>query len=695
MAAKRLLPHCSQSAFVGLVKLAKATDISQLPTTREQYRQAKVKSLPDTPYGPMLTTVTLQAVPPYANREMTVVNPLAYLYTAFNTGGGYFDFMKSKLASDPSTPTKPWRLCLYSDEVVPGNQLAPNNARKVWVLYFGFLECHPHLSNENVWCPIVAEPSTALTRVSAGISQVFAQVIKLFFCGPFDLRVGIQLTGPEGSNCVLRLCAVLSMFLQDGGAHKHVWGCKGDGGTRLCMLCKNLIAEMSGAVDADGTNILVCSLIHEHQLQFASDAEIRRTIDRLAGFKSTDSNQDFKLRQQAFGFTFQEHGLLNDAELKDIVHPASKYCHDWMHCLFASGVFNIVVFLCFSTIRLVRTNVWEVLHDFVAAYTWPHSANFKPSVRDHLSTARVKAHTKAKQFKCPASDGLSLLGVMCYFIQAVALRIPGVDKCACDALIALSDLVDALVAVPLGVVTPDYLRERIRSFLAACETAGWKPHFIPKFHWLIHLYHALLRWLVLPTCWVHERKHRMVKRYGEDIYNTGTYSSSVLSETISHQLVAVEQADAFDRSLGLVKPCPAPTALRDFVLENTDQPDTSQVLTSVSARVSSGFAISKTDVVLLPANDNQNFVAGRVWHLVSVGMLPVALVSLWELVSQDKAAGTSRWHMAERAAFVRIDTILSSVIWTESSAGVALVLVPLQYRGVDAVADSPSVVDML
>ena len=693
MVAKRLLPHCSQSAFVELVKLAKATDITQLPTTREQYRQDKIKSLPTTPYGPMLVTVTLKAVAPYANREMTVVNPLAFLHIAFNNGGGFFDFMKSAFVSEPSTPIKPWRLCLYADEVVPGNQLAANNSRKVWVLYFSFLECHPHLSNENAWWPIVAEPSATLKQVSAGISQVFAQVIKLFFCGSFDLRVGIQLTGPEGSNCVMRLCAALSMILQDGGAHKLVWGCKGDGGTRLCMLCKNLIAEESGAVDADGTNILVCSLIHEQQLQFATDADIRRTIDRLAGFKATDSKQDFQLRQQAFGFTLQEHGILNDPELKGIVNPASQYCHDWMHCIFASGVFNIVVFLCFSAIKQVRTNVWEVLHDFVAAFIWPRSANFKPSVRDHLSAARLKAHIKAKQFKCPASDGLSLLGVMCYFIQVVAMRIPGVDKCACDALTALSDLVDALAAVPLGVVTPDYLRERIRSLLAICDTAKWKPYFIPKFHWLIHLSHALQRWNVLPTCWVHERKHRMVKRYGEDIFNTKTYSFSVLSETISHQLVAVRQADAFDRSMGLVQPVLAPTALRDFVLSNTDQyDDRSQVWTSVSARLSSGFAISKTDAVLMLANDN-SYVAGQVWHLVSVGVVAFALVSLWECLSQDKATGTSRWRMAEQAAFVRIDTILSAVLWTESSAGSAVVFIPFHLRGLEAVADSACVVD--
>ena len=144
------------------------------------------------------------------------------------------------------------------------------------------------------------------------------------------------------------------MFLQDGGAHKLVWGCKGDSGTRLCMLCKNLVAESSGMVDEDGTDILVCSLIPEHQLQFSSDSEIRATIRRLAGFKATDSAGDFKLRQQAFGSTYHEHGLLYDQELEDNAHPASQYCHDWMHCLSASGVFNIVVWPCFAYIKTVR-----------------------------------------------------------------------------------------------------------------------------------------------------------------------------------------------------------------------------------------------------------------------------------------------------------------------------------------------------
>ena len=112
---------------------------------------------------------------------------------------------------------------MYGDEVVPGNQLAVRHSRGIWVLYFSFLELHPHLSDELAWCPIAAEPSADLKTVSGGISQVFAEIVKLFFNDDFDLRIGMHLDGPEGEDASCRLFVILSMFLHDGGAHKLLW----------------------------------------------------------------------------------------------------------------------------------------------------------------------------------------------------------------------------------------------------------------------------------------------------------------------------------------------------------------------------------------------------------------------------------------------------------------------------------------
>ena len=227
------------------------------------------------------------------------------------------------------------------------------------------------------------------------------------------------------------------------------------------MLCANLVAESSGLVDEDGDDILICSLIDEDQLLFSSDADIRAAIARLAAHKVTDTAGDFKLRQQAVGFNHTSEGLLNDPSLEDIVYPASQYCHDWMHTVFASGVFNIVVLLTFQAARKARANVWAVLRDYVLNFAWPKSVNFDPAVSDHLSPDRIKAHIKAKHFKCSASDGLNLLPVMCLFVRSVLNRVPGIDLAALDALICLADLVDALAAVSSGTISAEYLRERV------------------------------------------------------------------------------------------------------------------------------------------------------------------------------------------------------------------------------------------
>ena len=57
-------------------------------------------------------------------------------------------------------------------------------------------------------------------------------------------------------------------------------------------------------------------------------------IARLKAFKLSESKAEFLMRQQAIGFTLQEHSLLCDESLDDIIESASQYCHDWVHGMF-------------------------------------------------------------------------------------------------------------------------------------------------------------------------------------------------------------------------------------------------------------------------------------------------------------------------------------------------------------------------
>ena len=127
------------------------------------------------------------------------------------------------------------------------------------------------------------------------------------------------------------------MVLQDGAAHKSLFCCKGDAGTRLCMLCKNLVTAKSGLVDEDGTDLLQCSLIHEKDMDWASDADIFGTVDRLAVRAGVEKPDVFKSWCTAAGFNHEPYGLLLNMRLRPYIQPTEQFCHDWMHCLAMRG----------------------------------------------------------------------------------------------------------------------------------------------------------------------------------------------------------------------------------------------------------------------------------------------------------------------------------------------------------------------
>ena len=64
-------------------------------------------------------------------------------------------FFHTKLVEHPSSPAKPWHLCLYGDEITPGNALSHQNLRKSWTWYFTFLEFgEENLRRDDLWFPI-------------------------------------------------------------------------------------------------------------------------------------------------------------------------------------------------------------------------------------------------------------------------------------------------------------------------------------------------------------------------------------------------------------------------------------------------------------------------------------------------------------------------------------------------------------
>jgi len=202
-------------------------------------------------------------------------------------------------------------------------------------VYFSFLELGATaLSHEESWWCVLVEFSTVINDLSAMMSQMLA---KLFFNpeGNHLTLTGVNLPVTEDG---LRLFAALGAFLQDGGAHKSTWHCRGDGASKPSLLCKDLFTESSNVCDEDGTNLLRCKVIRKVHLVKATARDMRGAARHLEAVVGTMGPGEFTELQQALGITHHQHAVLLDRSLDELVDPSVAYLHDWMHGLSVDGV---------------------------------------------------------------------------------------------------------------------------------------------------------------------------------------------------------------------------------------------------------------------------------------------------------------------------------------------------------------------
>ena len=357
-----------------------------------------------------------------------------------------------------------------------------------------------------------------------------------------------------------------------------------------------------------------------------------------------------------------------------------------------AGVFNILMFLVLMSIAAVTRstvpgfNAFDNFNGYLKTWTWPKSLKFNPTREDLFSGQRVQSHKAAGQIKCSASQGISLTPIFALYVQLIVMPMGCQCEVACKVALALCDLIEALLATQARLTTPDQLRSRVRTLLRCCVNAGYEESFVPKFHWLLHLPDHLQRFGMLVTCWVHERKHKAVKRFAADIKNHTVYSKSVLREVLTQQLWSMRQDCAVILSNILVMPTRAPAAARDYIQEalQTD----AEVHLSVEAKLGSGATAHSRDVVLIASRDGINFVAGHIERFVSVDAVgDFAMVSSYVLESSDENTGCVIWTIADTAAtLVNLSLVLAPCVWSKLSPSRIRILVPYQSRGLKAVA---------
>ena len=203
---------------------------------------------------------------------------------------------------------------------------------------------------------------------------------------------------------------------------------------------------------------------------------------------------------------------------------------------------------------------------------------------------------------------------------------------------------------------------------------------IPKFHWLLHFWRHLQSFGTLLSCFVHERKHRMVKRYANDVTNTDEYERTVLNEVICTHLAQMADDETFNFTIGLVRPRAAPRVLRDFLTRSVGASDADEleIRTAHESRFSPLATCTKNDVVLV--RSGSSFVAGQVWAHAEIDGVCVTLVSLWELLHVNADRGDAEWRLQDNPLMIDTTDIIDTVIWMQLGDNVVRTLLPCHLR---------------
>jgi hypothetical protein len=248
--------------------------------------------------------------------------------------------------------------------------------------------------------------------------------------------------------------------------------------------------------------------------------------------------------------------------------------------------------------------------------------------------------------------------------------------------LAMADVLDMLQAVPLLKVTPKDLRAVISTFLQSCVKAGWRDYTHPKFHRLVHFPTHLEKFGMLPTCFVHERKHRVAKRYSNQIQNTAVFEKSVLSELVCHDLAVLKTQGIFKFDVKLSNPHTASKKMVDFMSQHMSVVlQAEESFTCAAAHILPTGTCSKKDVVLIKSVDGtQPFDAAEVWFHVQCKGICMSLVSIWQLQSFDAAKGLAQWLKQDNPVMISTSSILGPVCFTMCKDTYVRTLIPWQFR---------------
>ena len=223
-----------------------------------------------------------------------------------------------------------------------------------------------------------------------------------------------------------------------------------------------------------------------------------------------------------------------------------------------------------------------------------------------------------------------------------------------------------------GCVSEQKLRGAILEHIRAFKAAHGPDPLTAKAHYaLAHIWQYLRKYGFIPNTLVHERKHKIAKKYADHLDNTSAgYDQSVFEECVSHSIHRLTESPSLLLDPALINPGRPTKAVLKFLREAFG--NNCAFSTSNVCRFARRGACAVGDVVLFKIDGS--WAAGRVWVHASVDGVLLTGANMWELQRWEKEL--SMWKAGDRAMLLESTLIREVCVWTED-AGTVTILHPV------------------
>ena len=518
--------HVSQSALEEKSQHMRDQGVPSASSRRTQGRARSKCANVETPFGACVKDLEL----PEVGVQVAVQDPFAMLWQTAHKCENFRTALLEAMQKSPPTPTEPWSLIFYFDEVTPNNPLARGkDVRNVQNVYWSFLELGD-LWNHNRWFVAATVRAHVVEKMPGGMSRFFGLIYNEFF----DAAAGnnFRTTGCaiDVGSTVVHLFAVHRATIADFKGHCQVLCSMGANALKPCPICRNIVNHAQADVELKGPNIrpLDC-LEHARWIEHLDDS-CRALAEKLRTMAANLGDVE-----KMHGYRCNEHSIVLRADYA----PVSTLLFDWQHIWCQNGVYERALNTLMECIHEMRKGArgrkelptFADYHEYLQAWSWPSHVREASRV---CETGRLSG---------TSSEVLSAAPVLAYFFQFVVEPLGGLSA-EIQSFRLASDVMDLLMALNRSAEgSPAELLEATLAFLRSHKRVHDNKNWVYKFHQSIHL---PIQWerlraasphladVGLCSCFALERKHKDVKKHLKDKLNTMRERTVMEDLTLDH-----------------------------------------------------------------------------------------------------------------------------------------------------------------